>query len=424
VVYLFKKRKKIGDLQMSDKKLTEAANGLIKEVVNAELKQLGVDIQGEVEKRFEDRCKAIEDANTELKAQLEAAQAKARTHVDKAAGTVLFKGINPTTSRNFKTVVAPDMMEQITSAYVKMISTPGMTMSKAFDGSNMIAPEYANALMGLAEYSSVGLSRMRVFTPKKDIFYAPVKGTREAADAQAEGTANTGSSITASKITFTIDTHIGSYIDVLVADVDDCDIDFVRDWIIPAQAEAIGQYVDDEIFNGTNSIFTSSVVDATTTQVTFSSAANISSNNPMTYVNLLTMWNGLDEKRMVKPVWFGNQKAYGYVLAMTGGSTGNDHPIYYQDLNAAPTKQLFGAEFVFTPAIAGAPADGAMFLCYGDPMQYGIALRGGAKNMVNPYILMKEGKLQFISNLRADGNILDHATAASSAAWATMVRSD
>ena len=344
-----------------------------------------------------------------------------KTKTTSGKAKVIFRGMDPSVSKNWKACLTPEGTEQVAKAYLQAIK--GVDFEKAaFDGTYAIPVEYTNTLMGLAELNSVGLTHCNVYrhTGPGNTFKTPTKATRETVDAQSPGTANTAGGSTLGQITFTVDKYIGGYYDVLKSDIQDANMDFVNGWIIPAQAEAIGQYVDAEVFNGTNSIFTTSVVDATAS-VSVSGSVNIAA--AVTFANLNTMYNSLSwDRGITNPMWFGSQLVYKDVMGLAG--TTNDHPIFLRDLTSTPTKQIFGSPFVITPVVANAPADGAMRLCFGDPKHYTIVTMGDMEMVTNPYILMKEHKIQLIASIRSDGNITDHATAASSGAWTTMLRAD
>jgi len=178
--------------------------------------------------------------------------------------------------------------------------------------------------------------------------------------------------------------------------------------------------VDAEVFNGTNSIFTTSIVDVTAA-VTASGA--VATAAAITFDNLNTMFYHVEwERGLGDCKWFGSRAALKDISGLTDTY---GLPIFQTvPINGRPSQTLMGAEYVITPKISNTPANGAMRLCFGDPRYYTIMLRGGITNLVNPYILMKEDVVQFIVKLRADGNVSDNATAASSGAWAVLSRVD
>jgi len=386
------------------------------------IKEVSQQATSEAVARFEARAAAqeeeiakLKETNVEWKAKMDALQDKEFKASGKfGEASFKFSGYDTTFNKNFKACLTEDEKEQVAKAYLDG------ARGKAIDFSTIMPASFGRTLLGLAELNSSALSTMRVMPIPSKTFTAPVKATRETSNSQAPGTARTTTSITSGRLVFTIDEIIGSYVDVLRTDIRDAQVDLINDWVIPMQAEAIGQYVDDEVFNGTNSKYTTSIIDVTAA-VTASGTVGMAA--AITFDNLNEMFYHVQWERGL-----GNCKWYGPRAALKDVSGLVDtygRPIFQQvPINGRPSQMLMGAEFVITPKIANAPANGAMRLCFGDPNQYIIAVRGDIENLVNPYILMKEDTVQFIANFESDGNVADHATAASSGAWAVMKRSD
>ena len=385
----------------------EKLAGLIKEQVEAQ----NTDIKASLEVVKEENAKLAEE-NKEWREALDKLQGQ--KFVDGKDNVYQFKGYNTDFNKNFKATLTHDECEKVAKVYYDMAH------HKAIDFASEMPQGYGTSVLGLAELNSSALSTMNVVQIDRPVFVAPVKATRETSDAQASATANTATSITASNITWTIDKRIGSYAEVRVDQLEDALFDIVNGWVIPLQAEGIGQYIDGEVFNGTNSEFTSSIVDVTS-GVTASGAAGIAA--AITYANLNTLfYTPAWERGLGEGKWYGGRTQLKDIMALTDD---NSFPIMRTvPVNGRPVHTVFGAEYVITPVIANTPAAAAMRLCFGDPSHYTIMIRGGLTNLVNPYILMKEDVVQFIAKLRADGNVDDNATAASSGAFATLRRVD
>jgi len=409
-------------------KLTDEAQrelkGLIEEKTQEIEKSLRTEMEAKAAAQAEAQAKELE-ALPALKAKLDDLQGKMITLKQKTGtNTYVFKGYNPELSKNFKTTVSPEASEVIAKAYLSMIKDKGAGdfishLDKAFDGSDAIGVQYGSALMGLAERQSVALTYADVIVAEDPIVNLPAKATRDAVDSVTPGTANTTSTSTLGQITWTIDKVVGNYVDVLTTQIADAKFDIINQFIIPLQAEAVGQNFDDEMFNGTQ--YTSSVGDATAS-VTASGSVAIAA--AVTFDNLNTMYNALSwDRGITDPMWFGPQAVYKDVMGLVGTTSGD--PVFLPNLIGVPVKQVFGSTFIVTPAFANAPADGAGRLAFGDPRHYRIFIRGSQfESMVNPYILMKERYTQFIASSRSDGNISDHATPASTGAWTVMKRVD
>lgn len=400
--------------------------GLLKELMQED-KELAAK-EAKAAAQAEANAKMLEE-NTELKARLDALQGKILTLNSKTVSPikVMYKGYNPEDSKNFATMLNKDEANAVAKSVITMLQSTteqkGWTQ-KAFDATYAVPTIYSNVIAGLAERNSVALTYMNVMQTSAPIVKIPVKGTRTTTtNATSPGTANAAATPTIGQITFTVDKRIGSYIDVYQSNIDDASFDFVNQWIIPSQAEGIGQYIDDEVFNGTNSEFTSALDEvANSTGVTITTGASAVA-SAITFANLNTIYNGLAwDRGITNPMWFGSQGAFKDIMGLVG--TANDHPIFLDSLTASPTKGIFGCPYIVTPALLNAPADGKFRLIFGDPKHYTIMLRGGLEHLVNPYILMKEDTVQFIARMRGDGNITDSATASATSAFCGLKRDD
>jgi HK97 family phage major capsid protein len=390
--------------------------GLIKEVQQEVSSSEKLEIEAKFAAQDEKNTKILEE-NKELKAKLDSMQGKIITmHQKTGVNTYLFSGYNPDLSKNFKSTLSTDNAEKVAKVILEQAKKKyagEVNLTAAFDGANAVPVEYGNAVMGLAELSSVALKYAKVIQANAPVIKLPSKGTRDAIDSQASGTANREGTSTIGQITWTIDKRVGNYIEIRNDQLDDAVFDLVNMIIVPFQAEAIGQNVDDEMFNGTE--FTTSVADVT-------AAIDSTADDSINFANLNTMFYHIEWERLgagADPKWFGPRSALKNIAALTDTY---GRPIFHQvPINGKPSQTLFGAEYVITPAIATAPATGKLRLAFGDPSQYVIFIRGSQfVSMVNPYIKMKEDITQFVCKARMDGNIADHATAASSKAWAVM----
>ena len=392
----------------------EELKGLLKESIQEQVGSKIEEIEAKAAAEKEANAKALEEV-PELKAQLEDLQGKIVTlKQNTGVNTYQFKGYNPDFNKNFKGTLNYGEAEQVAKVYL------AMAQGKAIDFASEMPQSFGSTILGLGELTSAALRYMNVLNIDAPVFTAPVRATRETSDAQASATTNVATSITASNIVWTIDKRIGSYAEVRVDQLEDAAFDIVNGWVLPMQAEGIGQYVDAEVFNGTNSIFTTSICDVTDA-VTASGATLIAA--AATFANLNTMFYHVEwERGLGECKWFGSRAALKDIMSLT--DTYGLPIMQTVPVNGRPVHYVMGAEYVITPVIANAPAANAMRLCFGDPNHYTIMLRGGLTNLINPYILLKEDVVQFVAKLRADGNVDDNATAASSGAWSVMSRVD
>lgn len=387
-----------------DKK--EELRGLMKEVITDAVGSDIEKIQADAAEQKESNAKILE-SNKELKAQLDAMQDKGVTlRQNTGEHKYTFKGYNvDRPSRNFKVACSKEVGDEVAKYMVK-------ALTEANTGAYAVPVEYSNALLGLAELTSVALAKATIYNLGTNSLKIPIKATRATVDHQAFGTANADSGITLGQLTFTIDKRVGDYTTIYNDVLADQNFDVVGELIEPLVAESIGQEMDDEMFQGSE--FTTTVYGGGTCGVTVSGASNMAS--AITFANLVTIAYTVELERGLNPEWFMPRGAMKDVTSLVDD---NARPIFNPlPVSGAPAGSLLGYAVNIVPSIANVPASGAMRLSFGDPKKYIIALRQGVVFQVNPYVEMKEGKTQFIGYARADGNIL------SSAAFANLCRLD
>lgn len=399
--------------------------GLIKEVTDESISPISKEIEemkAKAAEQEEANTKLLED-NTELKAKFDAMQDKVITMATKTAGTqqYVFKGYNPELSKNFKSTLSTDECNEVSKTMIDMVKKQedGLVY-KAYDASNAIPVQYGSALMGLAELTSTALQLANVIVADAPVIKLPSKGTREAVDSQAPGTANVVGQQTIGQITWTIDKVVGTYIELLTTQIDDANFDIVNQVIIPMQAEAMGQNFDAEMFNKTE--YTSGIVDAPAGVTVSGSVAMAAA---ITFDNLNTMYHAVEwERGLLNCKWVGSRAALKDIRGLKTATEG--FPIFQEvPILGKPSQTLMGSQYVICPSVSDTPANGAIRLAFGDFSKYTIFLRGGTfVSMVNPYIKMKEGYVQFICRSRSDGNIADTASPGSSGAFCTLLRTD
>jgi len=391
--------------------IKEELKGLLKELAQDAVKTETTEMKDEIAAQKEANEKLVTD-NKEFKAAMDAMQGK-QVQLEQNTGSNLytFKGYNPNMTSNFKAVIPTDVRDEVAKHMLETLQGKAAYTS-GNTGAYAIPVEYTNALLGLAELKSVGLSKAKIFRTSTNSIKMPAKGTRATADAQAFGAANADAATTLAQLIFTLDKRVGSYQTVNNDVLQDEIFDIVGDWIEPAIAESIGQNIDDEMFNGTE--YTTSVEDVT---ASVTASGTVATAAAITYANLVTMAYAVELERGVSPEWFLPRGAMADIVALVSASTGT--PIFNPvPISGAPSGSLLGYPINITPAIDNTPDDGAIRMAFGDPSEYIIALNGSMVFDVNPYILMKEGQTQFIGYMRSDGNY------SNAGAWTNMKRTD
>ena len=390
---------------MENKK--EELKGLLKEVMTDVVGPEIDKIKAEAEAQKEANAKQLE-VNKELKAQYDAMQGKLITLKQNTGDhRYIFKGYDVNRPcRNFSMDVDKKMGDEVAAAIIK-------TLASTSTGAYAVPVEYSNALLGLAELSSVALAKCRIYNVGTSVLKIPTKGTRATVDAQAFGTANAAAATDLGQLTFTIDKRVGSY-ETLYNDVlADQMFDVVGQFVEPMIAEAIGQNLDGEMIKKTE--FTTDITAGGTAAVTVSGSVALAA--AITYANLVTMAYAVELERGLQPEWFLPRGAMKDIVALVASTAGT--PIFAPTpISGSPAGTLLGYPVNIMPAISNAGGNGTIRVAFGDPKQYIIALRQGMVFQTNPYVSMKEGLTQFIGYVRADGNIV------AATSFATMKRVD
>ena len=376
-----------------DKK--EELKGLLKEVITESVGPEIDKIKAEAEAQKEANAKLLE-VNKELKAQYDAWQGKS-FELKQNTGThkYIFKGYDVNRpSRNFIVDVDKKMGDEVAAMIRK-------TLAAGSTGAYAVPVEYSNALLGLAELSSVALAKCQIYTLNTSSLKIPIKVQAASVDAQAFGTANAAAATDLGQLTFTIDKRVGGY-ETLYNDVlNDQLFDVVGQFVEPMIAQAIGQNLDGEMIKKTE--FTTDLTAGAAAGVTVSGSVALAA--AITYANLVTIAYTPELERGLQPEWFMPRGALKDVVGLVSATTGS--PIFNPvPISGGPAGTLLGYPINIMPAMLNAGGNGTIRMAFGDPKKYIIAINGGMVFQTNPYVLMKEGVTQFIGYIRADGNIL------------------
>ena len=386
----------------------EMLAGLVKEKVQESNKEILAKVEEEAAARKEADAKYFE-AHKEVKTRLDDLQGKLITlNQQTGSHNYVFKGYDyRNMSKNFKMDIPEDVGKKAADIMRKTLA------SSSTGAYATLEVEYSSALLGLAELSSVALSKFRIFQLAGPSLKVPTKATRATVDAQAFGTANAAAATALGQLTFTIDKRVGSY-ETLYNDVlADEQFDVIGQFVEPMIAEAIGQNIDTECFKKTE--FTTDIAAGGTAAVSASGTVAIAA--AITYANLVTTAFTVELERGLSPEWFMPRGAFAACVALVD-SVGGLPILNPVPISGGAKYMLLGYPVNIVPTMDNTPDNGNIRVAFGDPKQYIVALRQGVIFQVNPYVQMKEGMTQFIGYARADGNIV------TSAAWATIKRVD
>lgn len=338
----------------------------------------------------------LKSTNAELLTQIKAAQAKeVKLQVPGSEEVVDFsyhgydlrkQGLELGISDN-------DVRERSAKFIVGVITKADMNEGTTTQGGFLVPDEYEAVILGEARKTSIALTEARVWNMGSDVLRVPIENALVTVDYAAEASANSQSEPTVAEMTLTAK-RFGAYSQVTNELLEDSMIDVVS-WITGQFSEALGQEVDDQLFNGTD----------TTGNLAGSCGATISGSGAYTAVTFTDFSNAiaqLDQGELVNSKFYMNKGINHYVRTMVDASS----RLIYQFPTAGNPAQIYGYSNILVNKMKSAPTAGQTGFIFGDLKKgAAIGLRRGMVMQTNPYILMKENKTQFVTSMRFDTNV-------------------
>lgn len=287
-----------------------------------------------------------------------------------------------------------DRKERHAKFLIDLINKTAMTEASAGGGGYLVPDEYEMDLQALARLQSIALQDCRIWNMGTDTLRIPAENGAVTVDwASAEADPNNASEPTVTEIVLATK-RLGAYSTTSNELLEDSAID-ITGWLTELFAEAQGQEIDNQVFNGTT--FTSDLHGGCGT--TISGVTAISS---LTFTQFSNAIAQLEEVRAVGAKFYFNKSVAHYVRTMVDAS----NRLIYQMPTAGNPGNIYGYPAVQVPKMTAAPTAGQQVFVFGN-LQKGYALgrRRGMTMSVNPYILMKEHQTQFINSSRWDGAI-------------------
>jgi len=358
---------------------------------------MGVDnIKTELEKVKEENAKMLEQ-NTELvkfKERMEKAEGK-KVNLTTDTGETkefIYKGFDLRHQGLKLTIADNDKRERHAKFLLDLIHDKA-SLSEANTGAYLVPDEYELDVAAMARLQSVALNDCRIFNVSRDVLKIPTESTGLSVDVQAFGTANTESDATLALVTLDMK-RIGCYSEVYEDLMNDSFFD-ITSWLTELFAEALGQEIDDQVFNGTD--FTGSLCGACGSHITVS--GTVADLDESKLSEAISKVAGV---RLNGAKFYFNKAVYHYIrtLADTQG-----RPIY-QFPTAANPGQIYGYAATDVEKLRATATTGQYFGVFGNLRNYALGRRVGMTMKVNPYIKMKEGIVQFVAYARYDGKIL------------------
>jgi len=380
---------------MDAKKFTKFQSelaGLILEGINKDEFKDGKD------QATEEIAKLKED-NIQFKAAIEEMKKAAGKKVDLVVpGTTetksfMYKGYN-LTGQGLELGLPEDRKETIAKFLIDVVTKTAMTEASAGGGGYLVPDEYENELLALARLSSVALQDCRIWTMGGDTLRIPAEGNAVTVDfATAEADPNNQSEPTFSEVVLS-PKRMGAYSIASNELLEDSVID-ITSYLTEIFAEANGQKIDLEVFNGTN--FTSDIHGNCGNTISGSGAYTA-----VTYTDFANAIAQLESIRRVGAKFYMDKALAYYVRTMKDGS----NRLIWQLPDVGSPGNIYGYPMVEVPAMTDAPAAADQGFVFGNLKKgYAIGLRKGMRMVVNPWILTKENQTQFIQHMRIDGAV-------------------
>jgi HK97 family phage major capsid protein len=377
------------------KKFQEELAGIVVETMDArqraEVKEAKEQTEAEIAK--------IKEQNKELAAIVDEMKKAAGKKVDlivpgeTVKKSFIYKGYDLRNQMQRFDIPA-DRKEAHAKFLVDLITKTAMTEASTTGGGYLVPDEYEMDLQALARLQSVAMQDCRIWTMGTDTLRIPAENGAVSVDwASAEADPNVNSEPTVAEITLSTK-RLGAYSVASNELLEDSAID-ITGWLTELFAEAQGQEIDNQVFNGTT--FTSDLHGGCGT--TISGVTAISS---LTFTNFSNAIAQLEEIRAVGAKFYFNKSVAHYVRTMIDAS----NRLIYQMPTAGNPGNIYGYPTVQVPKMTAAPTAGQQVFIFGN-LQKGYALgrRRGMTMSVNPYILMKEHQTQFINSSRWDGAV-------------------
>jgi len=349
------------------------------------------------EKAMEEIAK-IKEQNTALTAMVEEMKKSAGKPVSLVVPgggteTFIYKGYDLRNQMQ-KYDIPAERKEIHAKFLIDMIKKTAMTEASAGGGGYLVPEQYDMDLQALARLSSVALQDCRIWNMTGDTLRIPAEGAAVTVDwASAEADPNNQSEPTFSEIVLSTK-RLGAYSVASNELLEDSAID-ITGYLTEVFAEAQGQEIDNQVFNGTT--FTSDLHGGCGTTI-----SGIASLSALTFTNFSNAIAQLEEVRAIGAKFYFNKSVAHYVRTMIDAS----NRLIYQFPTAGNPGQVYGFPAVQVPKMTAAPTSGQQVFIFGNLYKgYAIGKRRGMTMSVNPYILMKENQTQFVCSSRWDGAV-------------------
>ncbi len=407
----------------------EELKGLLEEVMGTKVQ----DALDAAEEKQEERNKAIETMTSDLKADIEAFKnlpAQTRTLVDPTSGhrtEVNYKGydmsvqgaglydrmqdhavklsqdygremkITDLAGRPVVSITDDEKRERYAKFLIDLITNPrpphvkaAMQEDTAAEGGYLVPDEYTAEILAFARLQSLALQQCRVWPMSTDVRRVPAEDGAVSVAWTAEEDATTESEPTVAEVVLTAK-RLDAYSKVSNELLQDSAVDIVS-WLTELFSEAIGQELDNQVFNGTgdpcSGIFTA------VAGLSVLMTSGLVSWSSITVDYLSEVLSKVPVNRLAGARWFLHRDAMHYIRTLK--DTANN-PIF-----ANPGQGVPGTIFEYpysiseaAPARSGAETDTCM-LVFGNLRYFALGRRLQSMTLdVDPYGLFVNYQTRF-----------------------------
>jgi HK97 family phage major capsid protein len=364
--------------------------GLIEEVLSEKVKDQRDEILEEVNSKYdtvEERIAAIEAMptkdNGKVQVEPEVAEPvyKGRTLDRMAKGFTYLKGE--------KKIDATKMMID----FIERVVTNGkaaLNETSATQGGYLTFPEYMEELLSFARLTSVCLQKCRVMSVSTDSIHIPYEDTSVSTAFVNEAGSIGQSEPTVGELNLT-PAKLAAYSICSNELLADSEFDILT-WLTSLMGEAVGQKVDEEVFNG--STFTKLISASGITEVETSTNTTAG----ITIDFLAQVITSLASNKAVGAEFYMHRNGLRYLLALED-SVGNS----IWTPAGGPTGAIWGIPVNIVEAFPSGVTGNDVFGIYGNLKHYLIAMRQGLEMTSDPYGLFTTDQTRFRGIMRVHG---------------------
>lgn len=276
----------------------------------------------------------------------------------------------------------PHAMMKLADAREKALMAEGAGST----GGYLVPEEFTNELLAFARLQSLALRHCRVWPMSEMICTIPIESTGVSVAWTAEGIAATESEPTVSEVTLTAKKldAFGAVTNELLAD---SAIDIVS-WLTQLFAEAIGQELDNQVFNGSGTPC-SGVLTAACGYSVVMSETNFSS---ISGTYLSQMISRLSANKRSGARFFAEKTVLHYIRTLKD----TNNQFLFAQIGGQVPGTIWGFPYDETEKITGTTAANTAFLSFGDLRYFCLGRRLQTTTLdLDPYTYFKESKTQF-----------------------------